>query len=109
MKINNQKAKLIDHEIELFVHAEKITFRSGYEIDISTYDASDSQYRNAILLTTVKVVIQIPDISEIDFTSLEIEGLEEIKSKLRAECQQKIDNIDGQIQQLLSIEHKDLS
>lgn len=107
MQINNQEVKLIDHEIELFVHAEKLTFSSGYEIDIGTYDASDSQYRNAILLTTVKAVIQVPDISCVDFTALEIEGLEEIKSKLRAECQQKIDRIDDQIQSLLAIGHEE--
>ena len=88
----------------MYVHAsKKYDGTDEFDIDMKICDMTEYGY---ILIGTVEVSadFDIPD--DFNFTQAEIDSLKTQKSKIQAEAQIKITQIEEQIQRLQCIEYK---
>lgn len=114
MLVNGKEVGLVKHPVTLYVTAEKQGYSNTrgegkFKIHISPYDLTklESCKNDHISITEVKLNLDVPDISGIDFTNIEIEMLERMKKAIQAKCQMQLNDLDSQINSLLAIEHKE--
>lgn len=72
--------------------------KSGY-----SYSICSSEIDGFITVDTKEITMDVPD--NFDIGSARIKSLKAEKSRIQAEAQLKAQNIEGQIQALLAIEH----
>lgn len=91
----------------MYVHAsKKYNGTNEFDIDMKVCDMTEYGY---ILIGTVEVSADFDLPDDFNFTQAEIDSLKTQKSKIQAEAQMKITQIDEQIQRLQCIEYKDAS
>ena len=93
--------------ITIYVQARKFQHENEFTIEYSTTKSKSNDYTIYILVETLKVEVPKITASNEVLTLEQVEQLREVKSKLQAEAQVQINNIDEQINSLLAIEHKD--
>ncbi len=88
----------------LYLHA----FRrddGSYGFQTYTFDASNLENNNYILVDTKEIEMTVPEINEIDLDQKTIERMKEEQQKILADAQLKANNIEEQIQNMLCISH----
>ena len=99
-------------KVKLYIHAVKNydweENPNDYGIHVSILDCSESDHYTTphILIGTTEVEIDVPSVTSQELTLYRVNTLQEALQKHNAESEVKRQNIQSQIDDLLSLEHK---
>jgi len=93
-------------EVKLYTYAGKWNGSTDYEVEVGSYLPKSEDYRIIVPLSEVTVEIEIPAYDERQLLKAEVESLEALLLKEKADSHVRIVAIEEKIQSLLCIENQ---